>query len=198
MELYREIGRLICERPEKGAAVAVAEHLQIAYPDIGGFSPRNVRRMRALYRMYENDPAIMWEAMEIGWTRNVVILEADLPLTERAWYIRAARRFGWSKLVLAEKIAQGVHETRVLDSDDEICYTGHEQSNMKARETIDPENGCHQKNTEKTGQENDPDRTDSFPSMPYRRLRHLSGRLLSCRRSRGGGADCRWNRTKSG
>ena len=31
MELYREIGRLICERPEKGAATAVAEHLQSAY-----------------------------------------------------------------------------------------------------------------------------------------------------------------------
>ena len=27
MELYREIGRLICERPEKGAAVAAAEYL---------------------------------------------------------------------------------------------------------------------------------------------------------------------------
>ena len=32
MELYQEIGRLICERPEKGAAAAVAKHLQSAYP----------------------------------------------------------------------------------------------------------------------------------------------------------------------
>ena len=52
MELYREIGRLVAERTEKGAAVAVAEHLQSAYPGVNGFSPRNVRRMREFYRMY--------------------------------------------------------------------------------------------------------------------------------------------------
>ena len=106
MELYREIGRLICERPERGAAGAVAKHLQNAHPNTNGFSPRNVRRMREFYRMYKNDPDIMREAMEIGWTQNVVILEADLTLAECEWYIRAARRFDWSKLVLAEKIVQ--------------------------------------------------------------------------------------------
>ena len=46
MELYREIGRLVCGRPEKGAAVAAAEYLNSAYPDVSGFSPRNLRRMR--------------------------------------------------------------------------------------------------------------------------------------------------------
>ena len=34
MELYREIGRTVSGRPEKGAAVAAAEYLQNAYPDI--------------------------------------------------------------------------------------------------------------------------------------------------------------------
>ena len=105
MELYREIGRLICERPEKGAAGAVAKHPQSAYPDASGFSPRHVRRTREFYRMYENAPDIMQKAMEIGWTQNVVSLEADLSLAEREWYICATRRFDWSKLVLAEKIA---------------------------------------------------------------------------------------------
>ena len=123
MELYREIGRLICERPEKGAAAAVAEHLQSAYSDTSGFSPRNVRRMREFYRMYKNARDIMREAMGIGWTQNVVILEANLPLAECEWYIRATQRFDWSKLVLAEKIAQCAHKTDTLDSKDDICYT---------------------------------------------------------------------------
>ncbi len=39
MELYCEIGELVSGRPEKGAAVTAAEHLQIAYPDASGFSP---------------------------------------------------------------------------------------------------------------------------------------------------------------
>ena len=32
MELYFEIGRAVCARPEKGAAVMAAEYLQANYP----------------------------------------------------------------------------------------------------------------------------------------------------------------------
>ena len=46
MELYCEIGWLV-SRAEKGAAVAASEYLQAAYPAAEGFSPRNLRRMRA-------------------------------------------------------------------------------------------------------------------------------------------------------
>lgn len=52
---------------------------------------------------------------------------------------RAARRFGWSKPAPVEKIAQGAHETEVIDSNDELCYTVHEQRKMEAHETIDPD-----------------------------------------------------------
>ena len=47
MELYCEIGRVVSGRAEKGAAVAASEYLQAAYPAAEGFSPRNLRRMRA-------------------------------------------------------------------------------------------------------------------------------------------------------
>ena len=49
MKLYCEIGRLVSDRAEKGAAVAASEYLQAAYPAAEGFSPRNLRRMRAFY-----------------------------------------------------------------------------------------------------------------------------------------------------
>lgn len=53
MELYCEIGRLVSGRAEKGTAVAASEYLQITCPDVEGFSPRNLRRMRAFYAAYE-------------------------------------------------------------------------------------------------------------------------------------------------
>ena len=80
MELYCEIGRLVSGRTEKGAAVAAAEYLCAAYPDASGFSPRNLRRMREFYRTYESVPEVLAEAMTIGWTQNVVILEAELSI----------------------------------------------------------------------------------------------------------------------
>ena len=90
MELYCEIGRVVSGRAEKGAAVAASEYLQAAYPAAEGFSPRNLRRMRAFYAAYEKTPEIMRLAIHLGWTRNVAILEGCGSSEERAWYIRSA------------------------------------------------------------------------------------------------------------
>ena len=68
MKLCCELGRIVCSRPEKGAAVAAAEHLHSRFPDASGFSPRNLRRMREFYRMYEDTPELLALAMEISWT----------------------------------------------------------------------------------------------------------------------------------
>ena len=123
MELYRNIGRIVSGRTEKGAAVAAAGYLQGAYPDVTGFSPRSLRRMRDFYRTYESTPQVMAEAMNIGWTQNNVIMEAELTLQEKAWYIRAVRKFGWSKLELAKQIAASAHLEKSLDLRPEVCYT---------------------------------------------------------------------------
>ena len=89
-EIYA-IGKAISQRPEKGAAVAAAEFLQANFPDRTGFSPRNVRRMRDFYRTYENDQTLLRLAMKIGWTLNVVIMEAELTRDARKWYLEQAR-----------------------------------------------------------------------------------------------------------
>lgn len=131
MELHCEIGRLVSGRTEKGAAVAAAEYLCAAYPDATGFSPRNLRRMREFYRTYESVPEVLAEAMTIGWTQNVVILEAELSIQERAWYIRAAGQFGWSKLELQQRIVDHAHLEIVLDFADEVCYTEENTASME-------------------------------------------------------------------
>ena len=124
MELYHEIGRLVAVHSAKGAAVAAAAYLKQSQPDRKGFSPRNVRRMREFYLTYRGDSGILSEAMRIGWTQNVIILESDLTLEEKAWYIRAVRSFGWSKLTLMERIEERAHEKIVLDTENALCYTG--------------------------------------------------------------------------
>lgn len=62
-------------------------------------------------------------ARQHNWTQNVVILEAELTVQERVWYIRAIRQFGWSKLELQRKILAKAHLEMVLDTDDKVCYT---------------------------------------------------------------------------
>ena len=132
MELYREIGRVVSGRCEKGAAVAASEYLQAAYPTAEGFSPRNLRRMRAFYAAYEESPEIMRLAMNLGWTRNVAILEGCGSSEERAWYIRAVLRFGWKKAKLLEAIESQAWLHSSLDEQAVSCYTGGKEATQES------------------------------------------------------------------
>lgn len=118
MELYCEIGKAVCQRSEKGAAVMASEYLNKNYPDVKGFSPRSLRRMRDFYRTYENHPTLLRCAMELGWIQNVVIMEADLTMDLREWYMKAVKQFGWSKTELIAYIAAKAHEDIVLPSEE--------------------------------------------------------------------------------
>lgn len=121
MEMYREIGKAVCRRPEKGAAVMASEYIIANYPGTQGFSPRSLRRMRDFYRTYENHPALLSRAMQIGWIQNVVIMEAELTMELREWYMRATKQFEWSKTELIAMIASEVYVEIVLEIEDEIC-----------------------------------------------------------------------------
>lgn len=121
MELHTRIGQAVCQRTEKGAAVAAAEYLRKQYPDVKGFSPRNLRRMRDFYRTYESRPDLLSLAMDLSWTQNVVIMEAELTMELREWYLRAARQFGWSKTELTARITDQANQKIVLDIEEEVC-----------------------------------------------------------------------------
>ena len=121
-EIYA-IGKNISQRPEKGAAVAAAEFLQANFPDRAGFSPRNVRRMRDFYRTYENDQTLLRLAMKIGWTLNVVIMEAELTKDARHWYLQKANAGGLSKTELLGMIESAVHLEISLDESTQDWYT---------------------------------------------------------------------------
>ena len=139
MELYCEIGRVVSGRAERGAAVAVSEYLQDSYPAAEGFSPRNLRRMRAFYAAYGASPEIMRQAMNLGWTQNVAILEQCGSNEERVWYIRAVLRFGWKKAKLLEAIETQAWLHSSLDEPMVSCYTGEKE--------ISQESECDEENT---------------------------------------------------
>lgn len=138
MERYFTIGQAVAKRLEKGAAVAAAEYIQKNWPDAKGYSPRNLRRMRELYRVYGDCPEAITLAEQIGWTQNIVILEADLDLSLRLWYMRAVRQFGWSKLELIEMIENAAHTEIVLDNGLEMCDNDNNDNNEFETEITSP------------------------------------------------------------
>ena len=122
MELYCEVGRIVCTRSEKGAAVAAAEFLKEQYPDMPGFSSRNVRRMRDFWRLYGGMPELMNEALRLNWTQNVVIIEAKLTQEERCWYVRQAFAYNLSKSELLRMIENPSHLESFLDEKVDVWY----------------------------------------------------------------------------
>ena len=78
--------------------------------------------MRDFYRTYENHSALLPRAMKLGWIQNVVIMEADLSMDLREWYMKAAEQFGWSKNELIANIAANAHENIVLAIKNEVSY----------------------------------------------------------------------------
>lgn len=85
-------------------------------------------------RMYEDTPELLALAMEISWTQNVVILEADMEPDERRWYLRAAGRFGWSKVELQRKIDSDAHLEIQLDESEVPCYTECDSNELECTE----------------------------------------------------------------
>ncbi len=146
MDLYCEIGKAVCQRTEKGAAVMASEYLNKCYPDVKGFSPRSLRRMRDLYRTYENHSALLSRAMKLGWIQNVVIMEADLTMELREWYMKAAEQFGWSKTELIANIAMKAHENIVLDIEEEKKLSDHHGMVFKCKNVLFTALICFQDN----------------------------------------------------
>ena len=116
------IGKAVSQRPEKGAAVAAAEFMQANFPDRTGFSPRNVRRMRDFFKVYENDQTLLRLAMKIGWTLNVVIMEAELTRAQRISCLQRTTSERLSKKKLLEIILNDAFAEKLIDEPDEICY----------------------------------------------------------------------------
>ena len=139
MELYCEIGKAVCAHSEKGAAVAAAEFIKEQYPDMTGFSPRNVRRMRDFWQLYSGTPELLGEALHLNWTQNIVIMEAELPAEERRWYIRQATARNLSKAELLRMIEDSAYLESVLDEKVDVWYNeGNDEISERTQYEEDP------------------------------------------------------------
>ena len=113
--LYWDLGRMILERQDRagwGAKVIdrLAADLREAFPDMKGFSPRNLKYMRALAAAWP-ERAIVQEALaQIPWYHHIALLEKLDDPAERLWYARQAMEQGWSHNILVLQIQGRAHE----------------------------------------------------------------------------------------
>lgn len=82
----------------------MAGELKKEFPDVKGFSSRNLWNMRNFYVTYQTDEKLQPMVAEISWTKNLVIMEKCKEDLEREFYIRMTKQYGWTKDVLINHI----------------------------------------------------------------------------------------------
>jgi predicted nuclease of restriction endonuclease-like (RecB) superfamily len=113
--LYWQIGCDILERQAQqgwGAKVIdrLAHDLRTAFPDMKGFSPRNLKYMRAFAEAWPDVQFVQQAAAQLPWGHNLVLLDRLKTAEERRWYAAQALEHNWSRNVLNIQI-----ETQLLE-----------------------------------------------------------------------------------
>src|SRR3954451_522814 len=113
--LYWQIGRDILARQKEhgwGAKVIdrLAGDLRREVPGMDGFSPRNLKYMRAFALAWPDEPIVQQLVAQIPWGHNVRLLDLVKNQSAREWYVRQIIENGWSRNVLAHWIESDLYE----------------------------------------------------------------------------------------
>jgi len=111
--LYWHIGSGILKQQEKlgwGAKVidSLSADLMRAFPEMRGFSQRNLKYMRAFAEAYRNEAIVQGELAQISWYHHISLLDKVKDPVQREWYIRKTIDNGWSRNVLVHQIESGL------------------------------------------------------------------------------------------
>ena len=107
--LYWQIGCDILERQSRegwGAKVIerLAHDLRNAFPTMKGFSPRNLKYMRAFAQAWPEAEFVQQAAAQLPWFHLCTLIDKLKTREERDWYLARAAEHSWSRNVLEMQI----------------------------------------------------------------------------------------------
>ncbi len=113
--LYWDIGKIILDRQKSegwGAKVIdrLSHDLKLAFPDMTGFSPRNLKYMRTFSRSWPDREFVQRTIAQIPWRSNIALLDRLKDPDLRIWYAQKTIEQGWSRELLDIQIEKRLHE----------------------------------------------------------------------------------------
>jgi predicted nuclease of restriction endonuclease-like (RecB) superfamily len=112
--LYWQIGREILTKQQQqgwGAKVIdrLSSDLRSAFPEMKGFSSRNLKYMRKFAQTYSDEQIVQELLAQITWYHNITLIEKVKSSDERLWYVRKIIEHGWSRNILVHQIESGLY-----------------------------------------------------------------------------------------
>lgn len=115
--LYWGIGKSILERQERlgwGAKVVdrLATDLRRSFPEVRGFSVRNLKYMRGLAEAWPDEAIVQQLLHKLPWFHLCTLLDKVKDPERRLWYANKAIENGWSRSVLVIHIERQLFEAQ--------------------------------------------------------------------------------------
>ncbi|WP_428655875.1 PDDEXK nuclease domain-containing protein [Runella sp.] len=119
--LYWQIGEYVSQQVAaktwgKSVVTELAHFIQKAEPNIKGFSPQNIWRMKQFYETYKDSPKLYNVWREITWTNHLFIMSCRTP-EEREFYMRMSVKEKWSKRELERQINSSYFERVMIGNE---------------------------------------------------------------------------------
>ena len=113
--LYWNIGRdILAKQEEEGWGTKIidrmAKDLKEAFPDMSGFSPRNIKYMRKFAQCWPDYEIVQRVVAQIPWRTNISLMDKLKTEEERIWYAGKTIENGWSKAILELQIQNRLME----------------------------------------------------------------------------------------
>ena len=113
--LYWNIGRGILKKQEEegwGTKIIdrMAKDLKDAFPEMSGFSPRNIKYMRKFADSWPDFEIVQRVVAQIPWRTNISLMDKLKDEESRIWYAYKVIENGWSKTILDLQI-----ESRLME-----------------------------------------------------------------------------------
>ena len=103
--MYYHIGRTILKQQNTegwGSKVVdrLSADLKKAFPEMNGFSPRNLKYMRHFAELWPDESIVQRCVAQLPWRHNICLMEKVKEPNRRLAYAMAAIEHGWSKTIL--------------------------------------------------------------------------------------------------
>ena len=107
--LYWQIGRdILARQAEQGWGAKVierlAQDLRTAFPQMKGFSPRNLKYMRAFAEAWPDSGFVQEVLAQLPWYHQLALLDKLRTDEDRRWYAAKAIEHNWSRNILVMQI----------------------------------------------------------------------------------------------
>ncbi|TVQ49263.1 MAG: DUF1016 domain-containing protein [Saprospirales bacterium] len=119
INLYWNVGEYISiktEYSEWGDSIVteLSKYIQKTEPEIKGFSDKNIWRMKKFYETYKDFPKLSTLLREISWSHNLAIFSRCKTIEEREFYLKLAKKEGYSFRELDRQISSSLFERTMI------------------------------------------------------------------------------------